>query len=155
MKKMILTLVMLMACAGCGTPAPVREAVRVEAEALRAFKADHDAIVEALFSDLHLALETQIRLIENYELKAKGPTVTQADLAALMEQARKKREEVAEKLKALRAKVKTADRNFEIAMQIHDTVASFLKGGDYSGPAVDGLLENVTGLLGSQLKGRN
>ncbi len=142
--------VMALVLAGCGsTPPPVKEASKVEREALLAFKADHDAIVDALFSDLHLALETQIRLIENYEIKAKGPNVPAADLAKLLEQARQKREETAAKLKALRAKVKTADRNFEIALQIHDSIDSFLRRAAFDGASAEDLIRQVGGLKDS------
>ena len=143
---------LLLVLAACETPAPVKEASRVEAEALRAFKADHDAILEALLSDLQGALEQQVRLIENYEIKAKGAQVPQAQLMQLLEQARKKREEIDTKMKALKVKVAAADKNFEIAMQVHAAVSSFLDGGNYTGAAVDDLFQKVSGLMGSRLK---
>lgn len=144
--------VLLLCFAACETPPPVREALRVESEAMYAFKDDHDRIVESLFSDLQGALEQQVRLIENYEIKAKGAQIAQADLMQLLEQARKKREEIAEKVRLLKIKVKAADKNFEIALQVHASVTSFLSSGSFGGAAVDGLMQQVSGLLGSRLK---
>lgn len=137
---------LLMVLVACSTPPPIQRASVVEEQALLAFKQDHDAIVKALFDDLALALETQIRLIEDYEIKAKGNAVAQADLAALLGQARKKREETAAKLDLLRVKVKAADRNFEIALQIHASIAAFLNRASFNMDDVAGLLGQVSGL---------
>lgn len=113
---------------------------------MAAFKADHDAIIAAYHADLTLALETQIRLIEDYEIKLKGPTAKAEDLTALMAQARDKRTEIAAKLAAISAKVKTADRNFEIALQIHAAIDSFLNRPTVSEEDVQGLFQTIMGL---------
>lgn len=137
---------------GCSTPPPIKQASQVEYEALVAFKADHDAMVAALFSDLALALETQVRLIEDYEIKAKGATVAQADLMALLGQARTKREELTKKLDALRAKLKTADRNFEIALQIQQSIDAFLNRSTFNVDDVAELIGTVYDLKAKQGK---
>ncbi len=144
--KAALSMLVAFLTLGCSTPPPIQRASVVERQALEAFKQDHDAIVKALFDDLALAFETQIRLIEDYEIKAKGNAVAQADLMALLSQARKKREETAAKLDALRAKVKSADRNFEIALQIHDAIDGFLNRKSFGMDDVAGLLGQVAGL---------
>jgi len=137
---------------GCSTPPPIKQASQVEYEALVAFKSDHDAMVTALFSDLALALETQVRLIEDYEIKAKGATVAQADLTTLLGQARTKREDLTKKLDLLRAKLKTADRNFEIALQIQQAIDSFLNRSTFSVDDVADLIGTVYDLKGKQGK---
>jgi hypothetical protein len=125
--KGLIVLTLIFALVGCSTPPSVKQASQIERQAVVAFKADHDAIVKALFSDLALALETQIRLIEDYEIKAKGATVNQVDLMTLLAQARKKREEIAQKLDTHVAKVKEADANFTIFLRIHDAIDAFLQ----------------------------
>lgn len=148
-KKVIIP-VLLLVVIGCSTPPPIKQASQVEYEALVAFKADHDSMVAALFSDLALALETQVRLIEDYEIKAKGATVAQADLMTLLGQARTKREDLSKKLDALRAKLKTADRNFEIALQIQQSIDAFLNRSTFNVDDVADLIGTVYDLKSKQ-----
>lgn len=149
--KGILALLVVLGLAACSTPPPIQRASLIEGQAMAAFKSDHDLIVLALFSDLALALETQIQLIENYEIKSKGAAVSQADLSLLLEQGRKKRAEIAAKLDALRAKVKTADKNYEIAVQIHQSIATFLDRPAFDMSDVSGLIGDVVALKSGQL----
>jgi len=132
---------------GCATPPPIEQASTVEAQAFQAFKSDHDAIVKALFDDLSLALETQVRLIEDYEIKLKGANVPQADLEKLLAQGRAKRDELAAKLVAYRTQIAGADKNFTIALQIHEAVDSYLRRPPFDASSFSGLLGQITPLL--------
>jgi len=149
-KGVILPCLAIILSAGCSTPPPIQRASAVQGEALLAFKSDHDKIVAALFSDLALALETQIQLIENYEIKLKGANIPAADLSTLLGQARTKRTEIGAKLEALRAKVKTADRNFEIAYQIYQSIDGFLNRPSFTSGDVADLIGQVFTLKGTQ-----
>lgn len=116
---------------GCATPPPIQRAVLVERAAILAFKSDHDKIVDALFNALEDELEKQIRFIENYEIQLKGVTIAQADIQMLMTQARKKRDDLKTAMQQYREKVKGADKNFEIALKIHDSISGFLNRKSY------------------------
>lgn len=148
--KAVIVLLLAVLFVGCATPPAVRQAHQVEQQAFTAFKLDHDAVVNALLSDLALALETQIRLIEIYEIKAKGDPVNQAVLLPLLTAARAKREEVASKLEVHRAKIKSADGNYEIAVQIHTAIGQFLGHGSIDASDVDALAEQVSALKAQQ-----
>jgi hypothetical protein len=131
---------------GCATPPPIQRAVQVERDAMLAFKDDHDKIVDALFTALEGEMEKQIQLIENYEVKLKGANLAQADVQTLMVQARKKREELGLAMQAYRGKTKLADRNFEIALQIHDSIAGFLNRSSFDMNDVVGLVDTTLDL---------
>ena len=135
---------------GCATPPAIRQAHQTELQAFTAFKADHDAVVNALLADLALALETQIRLIENYEIKVKGDPVAAATLMPLLDAARAKREEIAKKLDAHRVRIKSADGNYDIAVQIHTAIGQFLGHGSIDASDVDALAEMVGTLKSAQ-----
>jgi hypothetical protein len=137
----------LFALIGCGgTPPPIQQASSIEADAMRTFKADHDAIVAAYHSDLALSLETQVRLIEDYEIKSKGSAMDQAALTTLLTQARAKREEIAARLAIISANVKTADKNFEITMKMHGAIDEFLRRPGFEIGDVTNLLGDIMGL---------
>ena len=129
--KGLLGILVAVVFVGCSTPPPIQNAVLVERQAMLAFKQDHDKIVDALFTALEEELEKQIRFIENYEIQLKGATLTQADVQTLMTQARKKRDDLKTAMQQYRDKVKTADKNFDIALQMHDSVSGFLNKKSY------------------------
>ncbi len=136
---------------GCATPLPVKQAEATELQAFVAFKKDHDAIVTALLSDLALALENEIQLIENYEIRAKGATVAQADLMTLLNQARAKRADIAKKMEAHRAMIATADGNYQIALEVHAAVSDFLGHDGITVNDLDTLLSTVLSLVAKQV----
>lgn len=129
--KGLLGILIAVVFVGCSTPPPIQRAVVVERQALLAFKQDHDKIVDALFTALEDELEKQIRFIENYEVQLKGALIAQVDVQTLMTQARKKRDELKTAMQQYREKVKAADKNFEIALQIHDSISGFLNRKSY------------------------
>jgi hypothetical protein len=144
--KGILGILIAVVFVGCSTPPPIQRASKVEREAMLAFKDDHDKIVDALFAALEGEMEKQIQLIENYEVKIKGANLAQADVQTLMTQARKKREELGLAMQKYREKTKLADRNFEIALQIHDSIAGFLDRKAFDMNDVAGLVDTTLNL---------
>ena len=124
-------LILVALLSGCAsTPPSIAQAHRMERQGLEAYNADVERALAAYEMDLALALDGQTDLIRDYELKLAVGADGKVDLPrvmALLDGAKAKRAEIAGKLTAARAKIKSVGEHYRTAITIHDRIGAYLE----------------------------
>ena len=127
MKKfatLFLAVAVLIAGAGCKSPARVRKAQDMERKAIVAYGEDVVKMATALLLDLKKAWEKQIAIVFDYEARIRHGDQEKMNklIAAHVRKVVALKQKFIETIK----KVAGSDRNLKIALRIHDAITAWL-----------------------------
>lgn len=148
---LVLILPVLVGCSS--TPPSIAQAHAMEGQAAALYRSDALRYLIAQEADLRLALDGQIDLIRDYELKlAAGPDgkVDLARVTDLLAGAKAKRAEIEGKLASARAKLEQSEANWRIAAEIHGRVQDYLS---EPSPSLDDATKLIGDVAGLRNKG--
>ena len=127
----------------------------MEGDSAALYRSDVVRYLLAQEADLQLALDGQIDIIRDYELRIaanKDGMVELSTVTALLDGAKKKRAEIEAKLNAAKAKLTQVEKHWTIYQEIHDAVHGYLEEPGFSAADAGKLIAEVGELRGKGAK---